>query len=121
MDIRKRDRDPELVERLREALQVGSVVVAARRTGVCEPGEVGVCYECYEIDGRPGWSVIFRGGRYDGFSPGKIEAMLLLTGLVCGSLQGYRFENVTRLDRDYAAGLFDEAFARVPETSDSVH
>lgn len=121
MDIRERDRDPELVERLREALQVGSLVVAARRTGVCEPGEVGVCYECYAIDGRPGWSFIFRDGRYDGFSPGEIEAMLLLTGRVCGLLQGYRFENVTRLEQDHAAGLFGEAFVRVPEMSGSVH
>lgn len=47
--------------------------------------------------------------------------MLLLTGLVCGALQGYLFESVTRLDRNNISGRFDEAFSVVSEGSGSVH
>ena len=37
---------------------VGTIAVAKRTTGVCTAGEVGVCYEVYTLDGRPGHSFI---------------------------------------------------------------
>jgi len=92
------------------AIEVGTVVVATRRSGVCDVGEPGVCYEVYELDGRPGWSFIFRSGRYDGFSPEDVDLFLHVTGMVCRPVAGYRFRNTLRLTQDFHAGLFDPAF-----------
>jgi hypothetical protein len=89
------------------------VVVATRRTSVCDVGEPGVCYEVYELDGRPGYSFIFRSGRYDGFKPREVAMMLHVTGTVCPAVAGYQFCNVTRLARDFEAGLFAPAFPLV--------
>src|SRR5262245_30870199 len=61
-------------------LQVGSLVFAKRGSGVCAPGERGVCYEVYQLGGRPGYSILFQGGRYDGFSPDEVETFLEVTG-----------------------------------------
>ena len=36
-------------------IQVGSLAVAKRVSGVCDPGEVGVCYEVYQLAGRTGY------------------------------------------------------------------
>lgn len=91
-------------------IQVGTVAVATRQTGVCEVGEPGVCYEVYELDGRPGYSFIFASGRYDGFSLDEVDMMLHVTGTVCQPVSGYRFKNVLRLKRDFQAGFFDPAF-----------
>jgi class 3 adenylate cyclase len=33
-------------------IPVGSVAIAKRVSGVCDPGEVGVCYEVYRRAGR---------------------------------------------------------------------
>ena len=90
-------------------IRVGSLAVATRTTGVCKVGERGVCYEVYRLDGRPGYSFIFQNGGYDGFSPHEVDTMLRLTGEVAPSVAGYRFENVMRLEMDYARGLFAEA------------
>ena len=50
-------------------LQVGSLVIARRASGICAAGRfAGVCYERYTLGGRPGYGILFRGGRYDGFS-----------------------------------------------------
>lgn len=95
-------------------LQVGSIVVAKRHTAVCEIGEVGVCYECYSIADRPGWSFIFQQGRYDGFSPNEVDTMLHVTGQVCPAVTSYKFHNVARLSKDYEAGYFNSAFMMVP-------
>ena len=92
------------------AIQVGTVVVAKRRSAVCDVGEPGVCYEVYELDGRPGWSFIFRSGRYDGFSPDEVDTFLHVTGTVCRPVAGYRFRNVIRLTQDFHAGFFNPAF-----------
>ena len=43
-------------------IQVGSQVIAKRVSGVCDPGERGVCYQVYELAGRPGWGLYFRVG-----------------------------------------------------------
>jgi hypothetical protein len=89
---------------------VGSIVVAKRATGVCDVGEVGVCYEVYTLDNRPCYSFIFQSGRYDGFSPDEVATMLQVTGR-SDALAGYEFKNVQQLTRDYEAGVFAPAFA----------
>jgi hypothetical protein len=92
-------------------ISVGSIAIAKRATGVCDVGEVGVCYEVYTLDSRPGYSFIFESGRYDGFSPDEVETMLELTGLAGQAVAGYQFRNVMQLSLDYDRGLFDAAFA----------
>src|SRR5205823_6234917 len=82
----------------------GSIVLAKCTTGVCDPGEVGVCYEVYTLDNRPGYSFIFEQGRYDGFSPDEVTAMLEVTGRTCDVIASYEFHNVQQLCRDYDAG-----------------
>jgi hypothetical protein len=91
-------------------LQVGSLVTAKRASGVCATGERGVCYERYQLDGRPGYGIIFQGGGYDGFSPADVEMFLDVTGRVCPEVADYRFTNVTQLTRDFAEGRIATAF-----------
>ena len=91
-------------------LQVGSLVIAKHATGVCAAAERGVCYEVYQLGGRPGYSILFESGRYDGFSPQDVELMLEATGQVCREVADYSFTNVTRLARDFAQGRFAAAF-----------
>jgi hypothetical protein len=86
------------------------MVEAICETGVCDLGERGVCYEVYSLAGRPGWGVIFEGGRYDGFSPDEFLSMLRVTGH-CGAVSDYRFTSGSRLMRDFDSGRFDPAFA----------
>ena len=90
-------------------LQVGSLVVAKKLSGVCDPGERGVVYEAYRLGKRPGWSVIFHSGRHDGFSPCDVDFFLDVTGDVSEELTGYAFENVTRLAADFGRGRFAPA------------
>jgi hypothetical protein len=73
-------------------------------------GEPGGCYELYELNGRSGWSFIFRSGRYDALSPEDVDLFLHITGMICRPVAGYRFRNVLRLTRDFHAGLFHPAF-----------
>ena len=93
-----------------KAIGLGSIVMAKRRTGVCDAGELGVCYEVYELENRPGYSFIFERGRYDGFSPDEVASFLDVTGRTCEALANYEFKNVGQLDRDYRAGRFAAAF-----------
>jgi hypothetical protein len=93
-------------------LQVGSQVIAKRVTAVCDTGERGVCYETYELDGRPGWSFIFESGRYDGFSPDEVATFLEVTGAVCQDVADYDFKNVWRLCQDFRRGRFEPAVSR---------
>lgn len=92
-------------------LRVGSIVIAKAHTGVCHPGEPGVCYEQYTLGGRPGWGVIFARGAYDGFSPDEVALALIDTGEVDEAIAGYQFRNVLQLARDFDRGLFAPAFA----------
>jgi hypothetical protein len=94
------------------AIRVGSIAVAMRTTGVCEVGEVGVCYEVYELVNRPGYSFIFEQGRHDGFSPDEVDMMLSPTGGVCPVVADYKFSNVGQLIVDYHRGCFAPAFRR---------
>jgi hypothetical protein len=91
---------------------LGTIVVAKCATGGCDPGKLGVCYEVYTLDNRPGYSFIFERGRYDGFSPDEVTAMLEVTSRTCGAVTGYAFRNVQQLCRDYEAGRFATAFQR---------
>ena len=95
------------------SIQVGTVAVATRTTGVCDADEPGVCYEIYELGGRPGYSFIFRSGRYDGFSPDDVDKFLHVTNKVCMATAEYQFRNVNRLVLDFTAGFFDPAFPLV--------
>ena len=92
------------------AIQVGSLAIATRASGVCDVGERGVCYEVYELGGRPGYSFLFEQGRYDGFSPEDVALFLTIIGEVCTAVADYQFINVTRLSRDFAQGRFALAF-----------
>lgn len=91
-------------------ITLGSIAVAKRSTGVCDAGELGVCYEVYELEGRSGYSFIFESGRYDGFSPDDVTLILDITGRVCQAVAGYRFTNVGQLAVDFRAGRFAAAF-----------
>jgi hypothetical protein len=91
-------------------IQCGTVAIATRQSGVCDPGERGICYEVYELGGRPEYSFIFEKGRYDGFSPEEVAMLLKVTPTVCHTVTDYQFRNVTRLLRDFAHGRFTEAF-----------
>jgi hypothetical protein len=95
-------------------IQVGSLAVATRVSGLCDPGEVGVCYEVYQLAGRPGYRFLLESGRYDGFSPGELPMFLDLTGRVCELVADYQFQNVMKLTRDDRAGRFAAAFRSRP-------
>jgi len=97
-------------------IQVGSLVIAKRASGVCDPDERGICYEVYELAGRPGWSFIFASGRYDGFSPEDVDTFLEVTGKVCQAVVDYHFTNVWQLCQDFHRGRFDPAFHVEPAT-----
>lgn len=84
--------------------------MAKRDSGVCRAGEHGVCYEVYTIGGRPGWSILFERGGYDGFSPSDVFRFLDITGKICAEVACYEFTNVNRLTRDYSEGRFADAF-----------
>jgi hypothetical protein len=94
-------------------IEVGSLVIAKRASSVCDTGERGVCYEVYHLGGRPGYSIIFERGRYDGFSLDDAATFLHVTGEVCPAVAAYRFTNVTQLARDFEQGRFAAAFLPV--------
>ena len=95
-------------------LALGQIIVARVDTAVCNVGERGVIYEIYDRDmwfpdskSRPGVSVIFEAGHYDGFSPEEQDQMLTRTGFVDTASTKYRFTNVMKLCDDYRAGQFN--------------
>ena len=91
-------------------IQVGSLALATRASGVCDIGERGVCDEVDALDGRPGFSFLFAQGRYDGFSPEDVAMFLRITGEVCAAVADSQFINVVRLTRDWAQGRCAAAF-----------
>ena len=90
-------------------IRVGTLAVAKRGSGVCKEGEVGVCYEVYTLQSRPGYSFIFEKGGFDGFSPRDVEMFLEPLDVVVPSVAGYAFIDVNRLVQDYRRGRFAEA------------
>jgi hypothetical protein len=91
-------------------IQVGSLVVAKRSSGVCNAGERGVCYELYQLGGRHGYGILFQSGRYDGFSPEDVAMFLDVADRVCPEVADYRFASVLQLARDFEQGRFAAAF-----------
>ena len=91
-------------------IQVGTLALATRASGVCDVGERGVCDEVSTLGGRPGYSFLFEQGRYDGFSSEDVEMFLTVTDTVCPTVADYQFINVTRLLRDFRLGRFADAF-----------
>ena len=103
-------------------ISVGSLATAKRDSGICEAGEVGVCYEVYQLGNRSGYSFIFERGGYDGFSPDDVNTFLEVSGRVSSDAASYQFSNVGQLNADYRAGRFDKAFGvgrMVREAEDS--
>ncbi len=90
-------------------IQVGTLAVAKKGSGVCVEDEVGVCYEVYRLGDRPGYSFIFERGRFDGFSPRDVEMFLEPLDAVVPSVASYTFTDVNRLVQDYRRGRFAEA------------
>lgn len=91
-------------------IQVGTLAVATKQTAVSDFNEIGVCYEVYELDGRPGYSFIFERGGYDGFSLDEVTWFLRLQNVHCIEVSGYEFRNVLKLCADFRAGFFLPAF-----------
>ena len=98
-----------------QRIRVGSIALARRKTGVCDIGEIGVCYEVYTLNNRPGYSFIFQSGRYDGFSPDDVDLFLMMTDEVCSTIADYQHHSAMRLSRDFEQGRFDKAFSRGAE------
>jgi hypothetical protein len=90
-------------------IEVGTLVKARYDTGVCSVGEVGVCYETYQLGGRDGYSFIFEKGGHDGFADDEMY-MLEILDVVVPSVADYEFTNVPKLERDFQNGRFNEAF-----------
>ena len=95
--------------------RVGSVAFTRRLSSLWKKGERGVCYETYRIGERPGYSFIFEGGGYDGFSEDDLSSWLALTEEVAPSVMGFQFRNVMHLSGAYEAGWFYEALKRSQE------
>lgn len=96
-------------------IQVGTLCVIGKASGVNQAGEVGVVYELYSLadDEGPyeGCSIIFERGGHDGFHPDDLKLFdVRMLPVVCPDVSDYRFTNVTRLSRDYERGVFDKAF-----------
>lgn len=71
-----------------------------------DAGDLGVCYEEYDI-GEPGaGSVIFENGSYDGFNPAE-QIMFLEEIGFNADIANYQFMNVMQLSRDFENGMFN--------------
>lgn len=95
--------------------RIGTRVYATRETGVCSVGEAGLVVEIYALGptgaGRPGWSVAFEKGGFDGFSPAEVASMLVAEGTAAPTLAGYRFHSSSAIGDHLARPEFVEAFA----------
>jgi len=101
------------------AIQVGSLAIAPRASGVCDVGERGVCDEVYALGGRPGYSFLFAQGRYDGFSPEDVALFLTIIGGVCAAVAEYQCTIETPRQRDWAQGRCAAAFPSEPSVPSS--
>ena len=98
-------------------LAVGQVVVARRITGVCAKDEPGLVVETYRIGDRPGWTVLFRGGGRDGWTPCE-AGLWLQAGPVVAGLADYRYGDAAQLAADLRAGLFEAALETASACTD---
>jgi hypothetical protein len=101
------------------AIQVGSLALATRASGVCDVGERGVCDEVHALGGRPGYSFLCAQGRSDRFSPEDVALFLTILGEACAAVADDQFTTVTRLQREWAQGRCAAAFPSSPSVSSS--
>ena len=107
--MRSAEPSPDRPANAHPPISVGTLAVATRDTAVCRAGEVGVCYDVYEIGDRPGYSFLFQDGGYDGFSPGDVARFLEVQPARDETASAYTFRNVECLRRDYERGHFQSA------------
>jgi hypothetical protein len=105
-------------------ISVGSLVTAKTQTAIFSPGEPGVCFATRQVSHvgwehepaqherlkQPGYSFIFQGGGFDGFTPAQVKEFLEVSGLVSKDAADYQFKTVGQLGADYGTGRFDAAF-----------
>jgi hypothetical protein len=100
-------------------LSPGTLIYAHGEAGVARPGEVGVCYEVYTLKGemstQEGYSLIFEGGGYDGFS--LFDLTLAVTPLEahCLDVRSYAPTTVSELSLAYHQGRFQAAFVQAKD------
>lgn len=85
---------------------LGARLYATKDTGVCTAGEPGLVVEVYELGSRPGCTVLFKSGGYDGFSIDELQSMLVPEGSLDAFASCYAFKNVQRLFNNWQAGVF---------------
>jgi len=81
-----------------------------RKSGVCDVGECGVCYEVYELGDSPGYSFMFEKGQHDSLSASEVDMFWQVTDAICQSVVDYQFTSAVRLMRDDDSGRFALAF-----------
>lgn len=96
---------------MKQNLLVG-IVVKLKTPCLGNPvGTKGVVYETYTLGGRPGSSVIFKNGLYDGFSPDEQERFLETVDVNL-AVADYQFKGVMQVCEDFRKGVFDAALGR---------
>ncbi|OUX84031.1 MAG: hypothetical protein CBB95_17760 [Alteromonas sp. TMED35] len=92
--------------------QIGTVITVDTECVGNPVGAKGVVFEHYTIGDRPGLSVLFENGRYDGFSEFCLEVIGVNTITTTRYLQNYEFVSVLQLQEDFERGFFDAALQR---------
>ena len=99
-------------------LAVGDLVMVVQPSGVNGPYARAVVVERYELAERPGWTLLFEDGRFNGFSPLDCETFnVVRLGHLC-ALETYRFRSATHLTRDWRAGVFAAAWPKANQRSE---
>lgn len=91
--------------------RVGDLVRVARQTGVNEAQARAVIVECYQLEGRPGWALLFADGQHDGFSPRDCDLFGVEKIGHEPSVADYQFRSAMRLLADWRAGRFAKVWA----------
>ena len=86
-------------------MRIGTVVLLKEACLGNSINSKGICYNVYNLSNRPGYSVIFENGEYDGFSPDECNRFL---EEVMDTPFTYNFTNVMKLSRDYDNGIFKD-------------
>jgi hypothetical protein len=77
-------------------------------------GVPGVCFQVTRVHEQDFYGIIFEDGAYDRLSAENATSSLDIRRLVCSEVADYKFHSVWQLKRDYHAGKFVPAFARMP-------
>jgi hypothetical protein len=86
---------------------LGARVFALRGCGLWSVGEAGLVVEQYELGARPGRTILFKNGGYDGFSAQDLELFVAPEGSIDSQAARYVFHSVGKLSADLERGLFD--------------